>query len=304
MLRPLTLTLATLATLTSLAMAGAAALERGTGPGALLIGAGAVCIALGAHLLPALSRRNPAGWALWACCLIAVAYSHANFYAGQAAHAGQARAQAVTPSSAAQALQDELSSNTARPLAQVAQALAKTTAAQLQTADALRRCAHDCTRLQTQAARIAAQRQALETEHTAAQRAQAAREQLTAAAQQLDTARTTAAQNPVDAAIARILGLDSATTSLLTSTLQSMLIELLGALCWSLYLSTRPAQTQQTQQPTRNPRRPLFGPLIPTLRQHATRLLRSIPTPPRPPGAPIPAGVTHGPEGKPPKGKQ
>ena len=85
--------LAGFTTLTALAMAAAAAWDRGgTALDRALLVAMAVTICAGAHLLLALSRRRVA-WLLWSACLLGTIYGHLTFFTHAALRAGVVRAQ-------------------------------------------------------------------------------------------------------------------------------------------------------------------------------------------------------------------
>lgn len=223
------------------AMAGAAAAERATTEAdRLMVTATAVALVVGAHLLPALSRRSR--WMQWLFvgCIVATLYNHAHFFAGAQHRAGTQRATAVSASGHALALQTELAAITARPLAVVAAELAQTTSRNASAQAVLLRCEGTtpgrCTAATVAVTASVAKLSALKTESTESAHAADLRSQLASAASALDAARTDASADPVDVQIAHITGLSVGTVGLLSSLLQSLLLELLGAALWALAL--------------------------------------------------------------------
>jgi hypothetical protein len=241
--------LALATTAVALALAAAAALER-VGPGAALRAdavltiATAVMLALGAQLLPAFSRSRPWAWPLWGACLLATLYGHAHFFAASAERAGAARAGALSEPSQLAAWREELRAIEARPLATVAADVAAAQARMAQAEAGWRACerlapalppglaAAPCARskaaLESQQGRV----QAIKVELAEAQRALALRAQLSSAAARMDEARRQASQNPVDRALFDLTGLHTLSLALLSSLVQSLLVELLSALLW------------------------------------------------------------------------
>lgn len=251
------LALAMTTTAAAVVMAGAAAAERGTTPmDTALITTVAALLALGAHLLPALARmggrRVPraAVWPLWLGCIAATLYGHSHFMLSASQRAGDARAEAVGSSHAAQALQAELAAISARPLAQVAADKATADGRAAQALAALARCeqgagAGHCPAAAAQATSNQAKATGLGLELAQAQHAAELRSRLVAAAGEQDGAQQRAATDPVDAALAQLTGWPLAGLSLGLAVMQALLLDLLAALLWSMALAgTGEAETK------------------------------------------------------------
>lgn len=224
------------------AMAAAAAAERAaTSEDQTLVTAVAVALVLGAHMLPALARRNRLAQALFMGCVAATLYHHAHYFAGVQARAGEQRAAVVAPSGHAQALQLELQAHAAtRALPAVAADLAQASAKLAQAQAGLARCAAQsgerCHSANASVLAADARVQALQDERTSAQRAAALRTQLADAAAMQDRQRAAQATDPVDGRLAAITGLEVGTVALASALLQSLLLELMAALLWTLAL--------------------------------------------------------------------
>lgn len=231
------------------AMAAAAAAERAASSAdRTLVTAVAVALVLGAHLLPALARRNRLAQALFMGCIAATLYHHAHYFAGVQERAGVQRAAAVAPSGHAQALQAELQAHAAtRALPVVAADLAHASAKLGQAQAGLARCTAQsgerCHGAHASVLAVDARVQALQDERSSAQRAAALRTQLADAAAGQDRQRAAQATDPVDARLASITGLEVGTVALLSALVQSLLLELMAALLWTLALPT-PAAAQ------------------------------------------------------------
>lgn len=223
-------------------MAAAAAVERATtSADRTLVTAVAVALVLGAHMLPALARRNRLAQALFMGCVAATLYHHAHYFAGVQERAGAQRAAVVAPSAHAQALQAELQAHAAtRALPVVAADLAQASAKLAQAQAGLARCTAQsgerCHSAQASVLAADARVQALQDERTSAQRAAALRSQLADAAAGQDRQRAAHASDPVDARLASITGLEVGTVALVSALVQSLLLELMAALLWTLAL--------------------------------------------------------------------
>lgn len=265
--RRLALAAAALTSATGLLMAGASALERGGSVlDRVLIAAISCMLVLGAHLLPTLSRSMPAR-ALWIGCLLLTAWSHAAFFAAAAQRAGSARADSVTTSAQARALQTELEAIAARPLAQVSADLAAAQARVISADLALQRCRKAlpeaasasptaCARPLEAVGGASRQVEALAVEEGEARRAAALHQRLVEAAGREDQARDQAAVDPVTAMLSTLLGLKAGSAGVAVAVLSAVVVELLAALLWTLGL--RPGEEelkaimleqQQQQQP-------------------------------------------------------
>lgn len=237
-------------------MAAAAAVERAaTSDDRTVVTAVAVALVLGAHMLPALARRNRLAQALFMGCVAATLYHHAHYFAGVQERAGAQRAAVVAPSGHAQALQFELQAHAAtRALPAVAADLAHASAKLAQAQAGLARCTAQsgerCHSAQASVLAADARVQALQDERSSAQRAAALRTQLADAAAGQDRQRAAQATDPVDARLASITGLDVGTVALVSALVQSLLLELMAALLWTLALpATAAIQTQAVAAP-------------------------------------------------------
>lgn len=234
--------LAFICTVVCIGMASSAVMERATTQTEQLVMlATAVALVLGSHLLPALSRRNVVTKVLFVVCIVATVYNQAHFFAKATYRAGEHRAKSVAVTGHTLALQQELDSITARPLAKVAAELAKATAQDAATQSALARCQvknpDKCTTAQVLAIGTAAKVQALQVENTQAHHAADLRRQLANAAAAHDAAQVLRAADPVDVQLAAITGLSVEHIGTIAAVLQSLLLELLGAALWTVALS-------------------------------------------------------------------
>ena len=246
-------------------MAGASALERGGSVlDRVLIAAISCMLVLGAHLLPTLSRSMPAR-ALWIGCLLLTAWSHAAFFAAAAQRAGSARADSVTTSAQARALQTELEAIAARPLAQVSADLAAAQARVISADLALQRCRKAlpeaasasptaCARPLEAVGGASRQVEALAVEEGEARRAAALHQRLVEAAGREDQARDQAAVDPVTAMLSTLLGLKAGSAGVAVAVLSAVVVELLAALLWTLGLrpgeeELKPIMLEQQPQP-------------------------------------------------------
>lgn len=247
--------LASAATLTliSLGLTASAAAERGAtvGDQALIVGV-SLAITLGAHLLPALTRR-PAGWALWAACVVLTLYGHAVFFHAAGARAGQQRAQAVQPGAQAAALREQLQHSTARSPAAVGADLASAQGRAAAARLALQRCEKStpgrCAALAACVDQVNAAVQALRTEADEAAHTAQIRQQLTTAAGQLDTQRQAAALDPIAARVAALTQTPPESMALLVSIVSAAVLDLLATLLWTEALRRAPAAPGTSRTP-------------------------------------------------------
>ena len=159
--------------------------------------------------------------------------------------AGGVRADAVSVSAHAQALQSELEAIQTRPLALVSADVA-TAAGRAAGADAsLTRCEHatpgQCGQAKANAKATQARAAALADELEQARRGAALRSALADEAGRHDSARAGAAEDPVAYALATLTGTSAGAWSTGISVLSAVLVELLAALLWSVGLSKAPA---------------------------------------------------------------
>lgn len=240
--RRLALGAAFLTTIVGLAMAAAAALDRGgTLLDRALIVAVACVLVLMAHLLPSLSRSVTARL-LWLGCVVLTAWGHATFFTAAAQRAGEVRAEAVATTSQAQALESELQSIQARPLAVVSSELAAAQARADSAAITVERCRrtanaeNTCQRQMAQADATRLKVSSLFVEMKEAERVANLRTRLVEAAGEHDAARHSAAVDPVASSVASLLGIKAEWLSTGVSVLSAMMVELLAALLWSIGL--------------------------------------------------------------------
>lgn len=255
--RRLALSAAAITSGVGLAMAAAAALERG---GSLidrtLIAAISCVLVLGAHLLPTLSRGALARL-LWLGCVLLTAWNHASFFTAASLRAGSVRAEAVETRAQARALQADLDAIAARPLAAVSADLATAQARASAAAIALERCRAGaphpavppaaavaasaalpggCLRLADAAEQARRRSEALGVEQGEARRAAELRQRLVDAAARQDQARDLAALDPVSRALAGLTGLSPDGLGTGVAVLSAMVVELMAALLWSVAL--------------------------------------------------------------------
>jgi hypothetical protein len=252
--RLMLIALALAASLVAMALAAAAAQERaGQGLDRRLATAAALLLALGAQLLPALSRRHTVAWLLWPGCLVATLYGHAHFFAASNQRAGDLRAVAVLESGQMQAWRTELAGLHGRPLVAVAADQARLESRWAQAQAGWQRCEKqspgDCFKVASSAATARAQTQANTTELNQAQRAAWLQQQISAAAADTDRARRLAQYNAVDQYLAEVTGLPLAAFHLASSLGQSLLVELLSALLWVMALKQSPTQAERSSTP-------------------------------------------------------
>jgi hypothetical protein len=237
-----------------LAMAAAAALERGgTLLDQTLIVAIACVLVLGAHLLPSLSR-SPLARLLWLGCLLLTAWGHATFFTAASHRAGRVRADAVVTTGRAEALRSELKAIQARPLAIVSAELAATQARANAAVTALERCQRtapseqSCLRLGVTAETSRLRATALADEMNESRRAADLRDRLAEAAGEQDAARQVAAVDPIAQSLASLIGLPAESLSTGVSVLSAIVIELMAALLWSIGLSMGSARVEDRER--------------------------------------------------------
>ena len=237
--RAITAAFATACTLLAVAMAAASAMDRATGTTdrALLIGT-AVAFAVLAQALPVLVR-SAWRWPVWGAVMLVTLQGHIGLMTHAQQRAGADRAAAVATTATSQAMNTELNSITARPLATVAAQVAAATTRAAAAASGAASCTaragatpRTCAAAQLAATRATAQLDALRVELTQAERADHLRRQLATEASALDTRRDQAAADPVAALIATATNASPATASTLLAALTSTLLELCGVLLW------------------------------------------------------------------------
>ncbi len=227
--RAATLILASIATLSAVAMTAVAAWERGgTDIDKALLVCMAVTVCIGAHLLPALSRR-PLSWLLWAACLLATVYGHLTFFTHAGLRAGEGRAQIAIQAADAnrqiEATREALAGIKARPAATVAADLSR--------------------------ARTERRIEALQEELAEARRAARLQDELVAATAAVTSARAAVRGDPVEARLAVVTGSSAASIGLAVGLGFAILIELTGAFLWCEALRPMAIPIQVAQEPAK-----------------------------------------------------
>lgn len=204
------LVLASIATLSAIAMTSVAAWDRGgTDVDRALLVTMAVTICAGAHLLPALSRR-PVAWLLWIACLLATVYGHLTFFTHAGLRAGEVRAhqsiQVADVNRQIEATREALAGIKARPVATVAADLSR--------------------------ARTERRIEALQNELTEAKRAARLQDELVGATAAVTAGRAVELGDPVMTRLAVVTGSNEASIGLAVGIGFAILIELTGAFLW------------------------------------------------------------------------
>lgn len=240
------LVLALAATGTALALSMLAGWQRGGWIVERLawVAIGAVLV-LSAHLLPALGRAAPlgvrcAGGLLWAACMMAAGYGHAVFFLLSQQHAGEVRADAVTPPVAVTTVTVGPTapvSSPGRNLTAIAAERATVIAA-LAAANA-RHCMGDCAALRVSRASLAARVDALHTEAEEAKRREALEDWRRTQAERDWALRETSRGDPVTSRLSGLLGMPVARVDLLSGLAFAAVLEGVACLLWLLALPGR-----------------------------------------------------------------
>ncbi|RBB37574.1 hypothetical protein DPV79_21410 [Burkholderia reimsis] len=219
--------LATVATLTALALSILAGWQRGgsLSERVVWVAIGTVLVT-SAHLLPALLRDTPVpvrgiGTLLWGACLATACYGHAVFFVTAQQHAGELRASAVPNvevTASGRSLTVIMADRTS-----VTRQLAFT-----QT----QRCSRDCPGLATRRVTLAAKLDALNAEADDVRRSEAERDRAS-------TRRDALLADPVTSRLASSLGVSTARVDLLSGLAFAAVLEGVACLLWTVAL--RPA---------------------------------------------------------------
>lgn len=202
--------LATVVTLTAMAMATVAAWDRGgTTIDKMILVAMSIVIVLAVHLIPALSRRSTA-WLVWSGCLLCAIYGHLTFLTHASLRAGDARAQ-----------QSALSVGTERQIDATREALAQIKARPIATVAA-----------ELAVSKGWRERAALRAEIAEGKHAENLRDELVHLAGVSTTAHLTGAADPVTARLAAVVGCSESAVAVVIGMTFSILLELIGALLW------------------------------------------------------------------------
>ncbi|MDD2610693.1 MAG: hypothetical protein PHX60_13590 [Giesbergeria sp.] len=233
--------LASVVTLVCAGMAAMSAMERSISlAGAVMFVALALVMVVGSHLLPALARGSRIGQGVFAVCVLVTLYNHAYFFDSEKRHMGQQRQAEVPPSPEVLRYEQELSLIAARGLPLVSADLANAQVTVAKATAALERCqAKEGARCTSAAAALdiaQAKVGALQDERAQALRAEDLRSSLSTAVAAHSAKVAKAGVNAVDASIARLLGIDADTVATITSVMQSIALEVMGALLWAVAL--------------------------------------------------------------------
>lgn len=253
-------------------MAGMSAFQRTPDFASAMMLAGlALVMVVGSHLLPALARGSWLVRGLFVVCVGVTLYNHAYFFDQSKRDLGHQRQAEVAPSADVARYEAELALIPARPLSEVSAELAVANAAVVRAAATLERCkAKDnarCTTAQAQHDLALAKVQPLEDERAQAQRAEDLRQALAQAVAEHSALVKAAGANTVDSQIASIVGLRADVVAMITSVVQSLALEIMGMVLWSIALPKpkavkAPERKQQTvrvkhitpYRPARKPR--------------------------------------------------
>ena len=218
-------------TVIAASMTAVAAIDRGgnTVDRALLVSM-SVAICLGAHLIPALSRRAVAAWILWAACLLGTVYGHVTFFTHSSLRAGDVRAQQSTKvigkERQIKVIEAALAAIKARPVSVVAADLAVATTSR--------------------------ERGALRAEVGEAKRAATLRDELVRLSGDATEAAVTGSDDPVTARLIEVTGSNAASVTLAINLGFSILLELLGSFLW---LKALQVADDRIAVPVHNPHR-------------------------------------------------
>ncbi|MBY0453756.1 MAG: hypothetical protein K2Q11_02600 [Burkholderiaceae bacterium] len=239
--------LATVVTLVCAGMAGLSAVERSqTASGAIMFVALALVMVVCSHLLPALARDSKVVRWVFVACVGVTLYNHAYFFQSEKDASSAAAVAAVQPSADVLGIQAQLDLIVARALPVVAADMSNAKASVARAVAALERCSSRdvrCTSAQATLEVAKAKVDALHDERAQAIRAEGLREQLALAMTAHSAKVAAAGGNKVDISIARMLGIDASTVATATSILQSVVLEVVGALLWAVALPQKPVAT-------------------------------------------------------------
>lgn len=224
-------TTAALATLLALSATGTATtlsiltgLQRGgTLPERLVWVAVGLVLVLSAHLLPALVRTASTAVrimaiVLWIACMAAAGFGHTTFFLLAQRHAGEQRADSLTPATLMKS---------GRSLTEVMAQRANVTA-QLAVVEA-KRCTGDCRTWDQRRVTLAAKLDALDAEASDVRRNETERDRVT-------VRRDALLADPVTSRLAALLGTTAAPVDLLTGLSFAAVLEGVACLLWSVAL--------------------------------------------------------------------
>jgi hypothetical protein len=248
---------------TGVAMAIAGASGRGATPAQqIILGSMAVLMTVGAQTLPAVARGRRMMLPVWAGCIAMSVYAQAAFFAQSHQDTSAARADQVQATAQASALDEQLAHINARPVPDVLARISSTQTRLERITAQLAGCERRCTDLHTAQTKTAGDLDALRAELADAQHAADLRRQRQDIAAEHDARRTAAGADPIDSAIGATLGVSPARAGQIMAVAQGLLIELIGALLWTIAL---PEQAQATQPTRQRPRPQPFRARVPKL---------------------------------------
>ena len=258
-------------------MAGMSAFQRTPDLASAMMLAGlALVMVVGSHLLPALARGSWLARGLFVVCVGVTLYNHAYFFDQSKRDLSHQRQVDVPPSADVARYEAELARITARDLPKVSADLAQANAAVVRTGATLERCKAQanarCTTAQAQHDLALAKVQPLEDERAQAQRAEDLRQSLAQAVAEHSALVKAAATKTVDSQIAKMVGLDAETVAMVTSVVQSLALEIMGMVLWSLALP-KPKAAKQPERKTATVRVKHITPYRPARKPRPSRLI-------------------------------
>ena len=246
--------LAGVVTLVCAGMAGMSALERSTSSaGAVMFVTLALVMVVGSHLLPALARHSWTGRAVFGVCVAVTLYNHAYFFDSEKQNKGAQQQAAIAPSVDVARYEQELALITARSLPVVSADIAAASSSVAKANAALERCIAKegtrCTSAKAALEMAQAKVIGLNDERAQAMRAEDLRVALAGALAAHSSKVAAAGVNRVDASIAKLLHVDADTVATVTSIMQSVALEVMGALLWTVALprATKKVKVQEVK---------------------------------------------------------
>lgn len=228
-------------TLVCALMACLAAMERSVTPvGSWMFAALALSMVIGSHLLPAIVRGSRMAQGVFLVCVLVTFYNHCYFFDSEKRRMGMQRQAQIPASEEVLRYERELSQIVARglPLVSADLSLAQATAAKAEAA--LQHCqakaAGRCTSAAAAVQIAQAKARAIEDERSQSLRAEDLRSKLAAAVADHSAKVAAAAVNAVDASIALILGIQPEAVATLTSILQTLALEVMAVILWTVAL--------------------------------------------------------------------
>ena len=246
--------LASVVTLVCAGMAAMSALDRSTSvAGSAMFVTLALVMVVGSHLLPALARQSWVGRGVFAVCVVVTLYNHAYFFDSEKHSKGVQQQASVAPSADVVRYEAELALIAARSLPVVSADIAAASVAAAKANAVLEGCLAKegvrCTSAKAALEVAQAKVIGLNDERAQAMRAEDLRVALAGAVAAHSAKVSAAGINRVDASVAKLLHVDADTVATLTSVLQSIALEVMGALLWTVALprSTKKSKAQEVK---------------------------------------------------------